>query len=213
MRLPEVVEKARLLLEKEDEVREKLLRLAREVGRDARRAVFKIHEGDLEGAEEQLREAAKLVSEITSYRGRWPRLYYSGATTSALAEYVEARLLLAYAKRSELPGFEELGVEPHHYLLGLADFVGELRRLMIVYISSNMFEEARGILRDMEEVYRGLLTISVPDALVPGLRRKVDALRGVVEGAARDLLYYVKNNELSRLIWELLDELAKRRCQ
>ncbi|HDD34267.1 MAG: hypothetical protein DRK00_01565 [Thermoprotei archaeon] len=211
MRLSEVIEKARILLEEEDEVREELLKLTREVGREARRAIFKVHEGDLESAEERLRVASETVRRILSYKERYPRLYYSGSTTSALAEYVEACLLLAYARGNELPGFEDLGVEPHHYLLGLADFVGELRRLMIRYISSDMFKEAGEVLHVMEEVYKGLLTISVPDALVPGLRRKVDVLRGVVEAAARDLLYYVKSGELSRALRELLAELGERR--
>jgi len=211
VRLSEVIEKARILLEEEDEVREELLKLTREVGREARRAIFKVHEGDLESAEERLRVASETVRRILSYKERYPRLYYSGSTTSALAEYVEACLLLAYARGNELPGFEDLGVEPHHYLLGLADFVGELRRLMIRYISSDMFKEAGEVLHVMEEVYKGLLTISVPDALVPGLRRKVDVLRGVVEAAARDLLYYVKSGELSRALRELLAELGERR--
>ncbi|RLE89120.1 MAG: haloacid dehalogenase [Thermoprotei archaeon] len=211
MRLSEIIERARVMLEEEDEVREDLLKLTREVGREARRAVFKVHEGDLGGAEERLKTAREAVQKILCYKERYPRLYYSGSTSAALAEYVEACLLLAYAKGSELPGFEELEVEPHHYLLGLADFVGELRRLMVRYISSDKYGEAGRALRVMEEVYKGLLTISVPDALVPGLRRKVDVLRGVVESAARDLLYYVKSGELSRALRELLAELAKRR--
>jgi len=210
MGLLEVIEEARKLLEEEDSVREELLRLSREVGRCARKCILEVHGGDLEEAREALETAGKLVERVAQFRDTHPRLYYSGSVTSALAEYVEARLLLSYVAGEELVGFKDLGIEVQPYLLGLADFVGELRRLMVRYVATYRFDEARRALELMEEVYRRVVTIAVPEALVPGFRRKVDIMRGVVESSSKELLYYMRSSELSEAIRELLSLLKER---
>ena len=48
----------------------------------------------------------------------------------------------------------------------------------------------------MEYIFDELRGIALPDALAPGLRRKVDVMRGVLEGARRDLLFYKRSHEL-----------------
>lgn len=205
--LAEIVEKARVNLEAEDEAREKLLELTREVTRLSRKAIFKIHEGDLSGAGEILASATAVVRELLSFKVTHPRLYYGGSVTSALAEYVEAKALHSYLEGNRIPSFEELQVEPAHYLLGVADFAGELRRLLVRYLSSGKVSEAERALKLMEDVYRALATIAVPEALVPGLRRKVDVLRALIEGSARDILYYAISCDLERSIKESLSKL------
>jgi len=202
--LAAVVERVRTVLEEEDEAREKLLKLTREVTRLCRKAIFKMHEGELSSAKELLASTAELVREILAFKISHPRLYYGGSVTSALAEYVEAKALLAYLEGSGMPSFEELGVEPEHYLLGISDFAGELRRLLVRSLSAGRPLEAERALKLMEEVYRALATIAVPEALVPGLRRKVDVLRALVESSARDILYYEVSSGLEKLMEEAL---------
>jgi translin len=204
--LAEVVERARAILEEEDEAREKLLKLTREVTRLCRKAVFRMHEGDLSGARELLASAGELVREILAFKASHPRLYHGGSVASALAEYVEASVLLAYLEGGRAPSFEDLRVEPEHYLLGIADFAGELRRLLVRSLSAGKPLEAERALKLMEEVYRALATIAVPEALVPGLRHKVDVLRALVESSARDILYYEVSSELEKLMREALAE-------
>lgn len=208
--LAEIVEKARALLEAEDEAREKMLELTREVTRLSRKAIFKIHEGDLSGASEMLASATAAVRELLAFKATHPRLYYGGSVTSAVAEYVEAKALCLYLEESRIPGFEELEVEPTHYLLGIADFAGELRRLLVRYLSAGRLAEAERALKLMEDVYKTLATIAVPEALVPGLRRKVDVLRALIEGSARDILYYAISSNLERSIKETLSKLQGR---
>jgi len=205
--LEEAVEGARRALEAEDEAREQLLNLTREITRLARQIIFKLHDGDLESAEELLRRASELVDKVHVFKSANPRLYYSGVVASAYVEYVEARMLYCYIKGEKIPSYEELKVEPEHYLLGLADFAGELRRLLLKHLSSGNYDSAKLELTLMEKVYRLLASIAVPDALAPGLRRKVDVLRAVVESSLRDLQYSLTSTTLREAIENLLREL------
>ncbi|MEM1509085.1 MAG: hypothetical protein QXY49_03160 [Thermofilaceae archaeon] len=211
MGLEESIEEVRKLLENEDEVRERILSLTREIIRGARRIVFKVHGGDIVSAEKELTETEKYVSELEKYKFLHPRLFYTGSVSAALVEYVEARLILEYEKTDKLPSFEELKVEPVHYLLGLADFGGELRRLMVRCLSTGDYSGAVRALKIMEKVYKGLITLALPDALVPGLRRKVDILRGVFESSMRDLLYYSISNDVENSIRDLIKILKNER--
>ncbi len=204
MGLEESIEEARRLLENEDEAREKILSLTREIVRRARRVVFKVHEGDIADADKELAKAEEYINELEKYELSYPRLFHAGFVSAALAEYVEARLVLEYEKTGELPSFRELKVEPVHYILGLADFGGELRRLMVRRLSAGDYSGAERALKLMEKVYKGLMTLALPDALVPGLRRKVDTLRGLFESSMRDLLYYAISNDLESSIRDLL---------
>lgn len=201
------VERARTCLETEDAAREKLLAITREIARLSRQVVFRLHDGDVEDAKKILDQLAPLVEELLEFKTSNPRLYYGGSVTSALTEYVEATALYHYMKGLGIPSFEELKVEPVHYLLGLADFTGELRRLLLRHLSNGEYTEAERELRCMEDVYRALVSIAVPEALVPGLRRKVDVLRALIESSIRDLHYSQSSSKLEQAIRELLCEL------
>lgn len=205
----EQAEGARGVLEREDEVREKILDLSRRITRLARKAIFKLHEGDVSGCRATLDSLKELVGELVAFKER-SKHYYGGATTSALAEYVEAVMLFKYIVGEEPPGYEELGVEPEQYLLGLADFSGELRRLLVRHLSKGGLEEAERALALMEEVFKALSTMAVPEALAPGLRHKVDVLRALIETSARDLLYHATSARLEERMRNLLEKLAMR---
>lgn len=206
-RLLDYVEQARAVLEAEDEAREKLLGLTREVVRLARQTILKLHDSDTEGARRILEQLFALVDKVQAFKASNPRLYYGGSVTAALAEYVEASVLFSYVNGEPIPGYEELRVEPVHYLLGLADFTGELRRLLLRRLSSGDHASAERELRLMEEVYQALVAVAVPEALVPGLRRKVDVLRALIESSARDLYYSATSSDLERAIRRLLDKI------
>lgn len=204
------VERARGVLEAEDKAREKLLTLTREIVRLSRQTIFKLHDGDLAAAESLLKHLRAIVEELLAFKESSPRLYYGGSVTAALAEYVEANALYSYLKGEEMQGYEALRVEPVHFLLGLADFTGELRRLLLRHLSSGDYASAARELKLMEEVYRALVSIAVPEALVPGLRRKIDVLRALIESSVRDFHYSLTSNNLERAVKALLGELHGR---
>lgn len=205
--LLDAVERARMVLEAEDKAREKLLMLTRDIVRLSRQAIFKLHDGDLVAAESLLEHLRAMLEELLAFKESNPRLYYGGSVTAALAEYVEANALYSYLKGEAMQNYEALRVEPVHFLLGLADFTGELRRLLLRHLSSGDYASASRELSLMEDIYRALASIAVPEALVPGLRRKIDVLRALIESSVRDFHYSLTSSNLEQSIKALLGEL------
>ena len=193
-------------LEKKDKEREKLLQISREILRKARQIVLNIQSGNIKKSSEIINKIIKEKNDLDFFKINNPDLYYSGTVVGALTEYVESLQLYNFLTKKRILSLEELNVEPAPYLLGLADLVGELRRITIEKIKSNNFEEAERIFLVMEKIYHLLRTTILPEALIPGLRRKTDIIRNVVENTRKDILYYKKSFILSKK----LEEVAKK---
>ncbi len=192
------------ILEERDKVREEVLKTLREIGRLARKVVMNIHSGDEDKAAKMLNKAKEKVLKVKEFKESHPELYYTGSVLGTLAEYSEAFMLYNYIFKDKLANFKEVGVEPAAYLLGLSDLIGELRRYMLKLIDESNFEAAERTLKIMEEIYSSLMEIVLPEALVPGLRRKLDINRITLENSRKDLLFhkqsYILLRELKRLL-------------
>ncbi|RLE90582.1 MAG: hypothetical protein DRJ46_03690 [Thermoprotei archaeon] len=182
VKLDEVLKK----LAEIDEQREEVIKTCREVVRLARQLIVAVHrQVKDEEALEKLRAAAE---KLKNTRKKMPSIYYTGCAPSSLVEYVEAECFYAYVFEDRLPAMEDLGVDPSIYLLGVADFTGEIKRHLYELIKEERFDDAEKALKTMEKIYDKLRTAAVPNALAQGLRRKVDVMRTVLETARRDLL-------------------------
>ena len=191
-------------LSERDKVREEAIRLSRDVIRYSGWAVTAVHKGDLAEAGEHLaraEEAARLLLEKT--RG-YPELYYSGLVYNAISEYVEAKVFMSLILGEGLPGPEELGVQPIPYLQGLGDVVGELRRLALESVRHGRFDRAWSLLSMMESIYLELRGLDYPEALAPGIRRKADMARRLVDDT-KAMLVDIENR------YKLLEELKRAR--
>ena len=186
--LRKVIEDIVQKLEKLEEVRDNVIKESRDILKLAREAVMSVHKGDLQTAERlcsQLREKVlRILSELRNY----PQLYYGGLMTGPLIEYAEATILLSIVRDGRIPTPEELQIEHVPYLLALGDVVGELRRLVLDSLRRGDVDKGEQYFRYMEEIYENLSLIVVPDALVPGLKSKVDFVRKIVEVTRADLL-------------------------
>ncbi|MCX8205941.1 MAG: hypothetical protein N3H30_01800 [Candidatus Micrarchaeota archaeon] len=108
----------------------------------------------------------------------------------ALQEYAEAEILLAVMRGGELPARKSLGVGDAHYLLGLADVLGELRREIIEHMRKDDYATAVRMFSLMEGIYELLLPVRISNSILPGFRRKLDVARSMVEQCRRDILMY-----------------------
>lgn len=183
-------------LDNRDKSRENLLRLTRELTRKCREAVFHIHSKNFQKAEEALAQAKELVDKINEYKNTEPILYYSGSVNNAFTEYVEALTLYNIVKNERLISLSELEVTIPAYLAGFGDVIGELRRYALTLIKENKIDTAWEILRLMETLYVELIRLSYPEALLPGLRHKMDVARVIIENTRKDILFYEKSSEL-----------------
>ena len=180
-KLAEVIKSIDSYLSERDKVREEAIRLSREVVRSAGWAVTAVHKGDMDEARSHLAEAEEKTRRLLEITRPYPELYYSGMVYNAVSEYVEARIFIDIITGKGLPGPEELRVQPVPYLQGLGDVVGELRRLALELVRRERFDIAWKLLEAMEQIYLQLRGLDYPDALAPGVRRKADTARRLVD--------------------------------
>ncbi len=204
--MQEIIDKIIEYLEEKDRVREELIKTSREIIRKCRDIVNKIHRKELEGINEALNFLESQIAEMRKKCRCFPEMYHSGIVHEALMEYYEVKLLYEYIKKGELEAMEDLPRDDYiAFLLGLADVAGELRRELVQALINDDIERAAKYYAYIEEIYSELSRFSFPDALTPGLRRKVDRIRYVLETSQNDILYAKKSQE----ILKALDRMKK----
>lgn len=179
--MKEIFERIDEHLRVRDEAREDAIDISREIVRTSKSVISLIMKGKLEEAEALSASLAELAKKLRDRLLPYPELFHSGLAYGAFAEHVEAQLLLDITKRRDLRSYEELGVPPEAYLQGLGDLVGELRRLALEKIRAGEEEEVWRLIGAMESIYSFLSQLDYPDALVPGLRHKVDVARRLLD--------------------------------
>jgi translin len=207
----EIFETIRQKLDADDEVRESSLKASRKSVRLSQEAVSAIQRGDFESARASLDECAKLILELNiNLKNNSPEIYYKGNVMTMHQEYVEAALLFALIEgTTEIQGPEALNVSSYAYIGGLGDLIGELRRYSLNAIKEEKFQESERGLRIMEEIYQLLRTLDYPEGMLPGVRRKVDIARSLIERTRSDLTYFKHGNDLVDKMDSLLDTLNK----
>ncbi|NOZ31380.1 MAG: haloacid dehalogenase [Crenarchaeota archaeon] len=199
-RIQAEVEKARMFLSERDEVREKAIKASRDVIKHSGRMITEIQKGDLNKAEEYLRQLKEATERFLELIRPYPELYYSGMAYNALSEYVEAIILYDIVTGRDIPGYEELGIPPTPYLQGLGDVVGELRRLVLEEIRRGSYDKAWAYFEVMEAIYLALRSLDLPEALAPGVRHKADVARRLTDDTKAFLIDLSSRERLSRLL-------------
>ena len=179
-------------------VRERALRLSREVIRTSANSIRATHRGEFDQARELLDKAAGLVREMDGSLRDHPAVYYAGFVEDGQKEYAEATATLAFAQGTSLPGPEELNVGPAPYMNGLAEAVGELRRFILDSLRRDDFSRCEELLELMDEVYAVLMSMDFPEAVTRGLRRTTDMVRGVLERTRGDLTLALRQRRLEQ---------------
>jgi len=175
------IEVIEAILDEKDRVRENAIKMSRDIIRLASDAITYTHLREFDKAREAIENLDRLVKEFLNTVAPHEELKHSGFVNNALTEYVEAKQFYSYVSSGKLLSAEELGVHYVPYLLGLCDFVGELRRFVIDKIRERDINKCFECLRVMELIYNALRKLDYPDALVPGLRHKVDVMRRLIE--------------------------------
>lgn len=181
-------------------VREDALKQTRKLTRFAANAIRAIHRGELETAEENMREAVTIVDGLLASLKNFPEFYFSGYTQDSLKEYVEARLTINLIQNKPLPMPEDLRIEYSTYLRGMAETIGEMRRRCLDILRQGYSDEAERLLDFMDEIYSMLVTIDYPDAITYGLRRQTDLVRGIIERTRADLTMSLREQHMQQAL-------------
>jgi translin len=114
-------------------------------------------------------------------------VYYSGYVHDSQKEYAEAACFFALIDEEPIPEPDDLGIEYPAYLNGLGEAVGELRRHILDRIREGEILEAERKLQTADDVFYALTLFDYPEPLTGGLRRTVDAMRGILERTRGDV--------------------------
>ncbi len=188
------------ILRSKDTVREYLIRVSRDIIRNSGLAVTYIHLGRIKDAEELIGNVRALINELEEKLREHPELKHSNLYLSALSEYVEAVQLLSVVTYGCIKSLDELNVHYLSYVQGLLDLIGELKRYILSLIRLNDVEKAWTYFNIANDIYESFKGLDYPEALIPGVRHKVDVARRLLE----DLRAFLVDVELRIRLINLL---------
>jgi len=195
MNLEKIIEKIRAQLDELDKYREKAIKLSRGTVRLCGESIRAVHTRDYKKAIDKNNFAMEKLEELKMLAKNAPD-FLNSYLTIAFQEYVEANVLLNLIQKNDFPSPDELQVPYVPYLLGLGDVIGELRRFALDALRFNKIEEMQRMLSLMEKIYSELMFFDYPKAIIPGLRRKTDIARSLVEKTRGDAATAVQQEKL-----------------
>jgi len=185
-----------------DKARERLLVLTRNTTRLCGWAMIQVHRGELTQASKTLGQAKQSLDEIEKLLSDHAELPQFGQVLVAFQEFAEGRLLLQMKKVGKLATLEEVGTSSTAYLLGMLDFIGEMRRMILDSLRRSEADEAQRLLSKMESVYEDLLSLD-RTSILPNFRRKLDAARRILEATRGDVASDMRRVSLEKAIRSL----------
>ena len=178
--------------------REQALAASRTLIRMSANSIRAVHRGEFEKATAMLDEAQDVRDDAVAALQDHLDIYYAGFLHDAQKEYAEARTTLALLSGGTIPSPNELGVEYPAYLNGIAEAVGEMRRMVLDKLRRGEFDGCEELLESMDDIYSVLVTIDFPDAMTGGLRRTTDQTRGILEKTRGDLTMAIVQRDAMR---------------
>ena len=185
-----------------DKTREKLLELTRKTTRLASWAIIQIHRGQIPKAKSTLREAEESIAEMRGLLDECSEFKQAGYVIVAFQEFSEANVLLGYASRKKLLSQREVDVDWMPYVLGLLDFIGELRRMTMDELKAGKPKEAQETFESMGALYEDLLSLD-RTSIVPTFRRKMDVAKKLVEATRADVVADIRRSSLEKTMKNL----------
>jgi translin len=181
--------------------RETLIKGSREVIINCSRSIVSLHRGRQEEADKLLKNAQAELSSLRIHARDGLDRYL----LSAEQELVEAFQIKCVYENSSLAGIEELQVATSSYLLGLLDSIGEMKRIIYDNLRAEHNEDALDLFGLMEDLYNSIYPFSVYDNIVPGIKRKLDVAKILIETVRTSLTEESSRNLLTKKI-DLLEK-------
>lgn len=195
-----MLERMREYFDSQAKLREQALDASRATIRASSRAISAIHRGDQAEVEQFISEARDGLNSLAKMTEAGPEMAESGIVISAQQEYGEAELVKAAIMDGKLLEVEELGISFKAYLGALADAAGELRRHILDKIRANEVGRAESSLKLMENIFGILMEFDYADAVLPGMRRRQDMVRQVLERTRGDLTIALRQQRLEQAL-------------
>jgi translin len=208
--LRKLLEKVRTELKQKEEVKEKIQERMRRATRLSKQAILYIHQARLAEAKKLLKESSSLFADLSKLSEEHPDLFFSGIVDAAFQEYAEAQVMLGLVEKGRFVSPASLQIPSIDYVLGLSDVIGELRRRALDMLRKGNVKTAEKCLDIMEEIYGELMGMDDAYMLVPGLRRKSDIARHVIESTRGDVTLELRRDSLENSIKKLEKMMMKK---
>lgn len=208
--LKTLLNKIRKELKEKDRVREKAQKDMRKATSLSKQAILFIHQKKLNEAKKLIEKAKEIILSLNDASIKYPEIIYSGLFNAARQEYSEANIFLNLIEESRFITPEEINVPSVDYVLGLADVIGECRRLALDALREADVEKAEKCLQIMDEIYTELMGMDEAYMLVPGLRRKCDIARRIIETTRGDVTQELRRSSLEKYL-KRFEKMAKKK--
>lgn len=183
-------------LEDANKIREQILTLSRQSIQKSSISIKYLHRGEFEKANELISENKGVIAKINRLGNQMEPIRF-GMILSCNQEFAESVFLQKFLENKPLPSYEDLSIPYLAYLHGIADFVGELRRVILDTLRKEEdIEIAVRALDLMDDFYSLLLTIDFPDSLTYNLRKKTDFVRNLTEKTRGDVTLAINRLQL-----------------
>jgi len=211
MSLKSLLDRIQVELKEKEEVKEELRRDMRRATRLSKQAILFTHQERFDDAKKLLKEATELFAKLGKISENQPDLVYTGMVDAAYQEYAEAHAFLTLVRQKRFPDPRKLNVPSVPYVLGLGDVIGELRRRSLDLLRKGDVRTAEKCLEIMDHIYVEITAMDDAYLLVPGLRRKCDVARHVIEATRGDITIEARRTSLEYSIEELKSIIKKGR--
>lgn len=209
--LKQVLKEVKNELKQKEKLRQNAQDNMRKATSLSKQATLFVHQKKLQEADKLVEKAKAIILSLNKTFEAYPEIIHSGLFDAARQEYSEANILLSLIEESRFATPEEIGVPSIDYVLGLADVIGEYRRLALDCLREGNAKKAENCLLTMDEIYVELMALDEAYMLIPGLRRKCDVGRKIIEITRGDITQEVRRNVLEKHLREFEKIVKKSR--
>lgn len=198
--LKSVLNEIRKELTSKEKVRENALGDMRKATSLSKQSILLIHQKRLREAKKLIEQAKTILAKLNESATKYPEIVYTNMFSSARQEYAEANIFLNSVERQVFITPEDINVPSMDYILGLADVIGEYRRLALDALREGDVKRGEECLATMDEIYVELMAMDEAYSLVGGLRRKSDVARKIIEITRGDITQEIRRDTLEKYL-------------
>lgn len=198
--LQSILKEVKEELTQKDKVRENAQQNMRKATSLSKQSILLMHQKKHEEARKLIEKATEIISKLQNLAKEYPQIIYGGMFSAALQEYSEANIFQELIQKGRFITPEEINMPAVDYVLGLADVIGEYRRLVLDALRESDAKKGEEGLKTMDEIYIELMAMDEAFMLVPGLRRKCDIARRIIETTRGDVTQEVRRKSLEKYL-------------
>jgi translin len=198
--LKSILKEVKEELTQKDRVRENAQQNMRKATSLSKQSILLMHQKKYEKARKLIENAKEIISKLQVSAKEYPDVIYTGMFSAALQEYAEANIFQGLIQEARFVTPHEINVPAVDYVLGLADVIGEYRRVVLDSLREGDAEKGEECLKTMDEIYIELMAMDEAYMLVPGLRRKCDIARRIIETTRGDITQEVRRKSLENYL-------------